>query len=156
MKVILLKNVEHLGKAGQIVEVAAGYGRNFLIPRGIAEVLTKTGKKQVELRTRLAQKRAETELEAAQALASRIEGQSFDVKQKAGARGKLYGAVTTQVIADALASSTGAKMDKRNITISEPIRMLGSFDATIKLHTEVSADFKVNVIAAEGSKIGAV
>jgi large subunit ribosomal protein L9 len=156
MKVILLQNVDRLGKAGETVDVAAGYGRNFLIPRGYAEVLTKKGQKQIELKTRIAQKHAETEFEHAKALASKIEGQSFDVKQKAGARGKLYGAVTTIVIAEALALSAGTKIDKRNITIHEPIRMLGSYDISVKLHPDVNVDFKINVTAAEGSKIEAV
>ena len=153
MKVILLKNMDRLGNAGEIVEVTPGYGRNYLVPMGIAEVLTRKGQKQVEIRTRLAEKRAQMELDQAQELASKIEGSSFDVKAKVGARGKLYGSITTQAVADAVGNALDAKIDKRYVTILEPIRILGSYDVSLKLHPDIQVEFKVNVTAAEGSKM---
>ena len=155
MKVILLANIDPLGKAGDIVEVAPGYGRNYLVPRGYAETLTKTAKKQVERRKQLAAKRADLDLHNAKELAKQIEDRSFDVKARVGARGKLYGSITTQAIADAVSSSMGAKVDKRNITLLEPVKMLGGYAASVKLHPEVAVNFKINVIAAEGSKLTA-
>ena len=154
MKVILLKDVDRLGKAGEIADVTNGYGRNYLIPQGFAEVLTQKGQKQVEMKKRLAELRAEKDIEFAKELATKIDGQSFDVKAKSGARGKLYGAVTTIAIAEAVSSATGAKIDKRLISITESIRMLGSYEATIKFHPDVVANFRINVTPAEGSKIG--
>jgi len=153
MKVILLRNMERLGKAGEIVDVAPGYGRNFLFPNGYAEILTRKGQKQVDIRKMLVAKKAGLEFDAAKELAQHLEGQSFMVKAKVGARGKLYGAITTQAVADAINIATGAKVDKRNITLAEPVRMLGGYNATIRLHSDVQADFRINVIAAEGSKI---
>ena len=154
MKVILLKDVARLGKAGEIADVTAGYGRNYLIPQGLAEVLTKKGQNQVVIKKRLAELSAEKDIEFAKELVAKIDGQSFDVKAKSGARGKLYGAVTTIAIAEAVSSATGAKIDKRLISLTESIRMLGSYDATIKFHPDVVANFRINVTPAEGSKIG--
>ncbi len=153
MKVVLLKNIEHLGKAGDIADVAPGYGRNYLIPNGYAEILTKKGKKRVEIHKQIVAKQAERELEAAKLLAERIEGQSFEVRAKVGARGRLYGSITNQAVADAMSRSTGNKIDKRNISIAEPVRMLGGYNASIRLHPEVQVDFRINVTAAEGSKL---
>ena len=153
MQVILLKNVEQVGKAGEVVEVANGFGRNYLIPQGFAEILTQKGKKQVEIRKQLAEKWAARDLEHALKLAEKIEGQSFDLKAKTGVRGKLYGAVTTIAIAEALSSATGAKIDKRRISVPEAIRMLGSYEASIKIHPDVTANFKVNVTPGEGSRM---
>jgi len=153
MQVILLKNVAQLGKAGEVVDVTNGFGRNYLIPQGFAEILTQKGKKQVEIRKQLAEKWAARDLEHAHKLAEKIEGKSFDVKAKAGARGKLYGAVTTIAIAEALSSATGSKIDKRRISVPEAIRMLGSYEASIKIHPEVTSNFKVNVTPGEGSRM---
>jgi large subunit ribosomal protein L9 len=153
MKVILLQNVERLGKAGDVVDVAPGYGRNYLVPQGLAEILTKKGMKQVEIHQQLVSKKAERDLEYSKELAQRIEGQSFEVKAKVGARGKLYGSITSHAIAESMTTAIGEKIDKRNITLTEPVRILGSYDAVLKLHPEVQVNFKINVTAAEGSKI---
>jgi len=155
MRVILLANIDRLGKAGDIVDVAPGYGRNYLLPRGYAEILTKGAKKQVEIRKHLATKRADLDLQGANELAKQIEDRSFDVRARVGARGKLYGAITTQAIAEAINSAMGAKVDKRNITLLEPVRMLGGYPASLKLHPDVAVNFRINVVAAEGSKLGA-
>jgi large subunit ribosomal protein L9 len=155
MKVILLANMDRLGKAGDIVDVAPGYGRNYLIPRGYAEFLTKTAKKQVESRKHSAAKKADIDLENAKELAKEIEDRSFDVKARVGARGKLYGAITTQAIAEAIGTAMGVKVDKRNITLLEQVKMLGGYPASLKLHPEVAVNFRINVVAAEGSKLGA-
>ena len=155
MKVILLKNIERLGKAGDIIDVAPGYGRNYLIPQGYADILTLKGKKQVDVRKKLVGKRAEREFLAAKELADRIEGHLFEVKARVGARGKLYGSITTQAVADSIQKSAGAKIDKRNLTLLEPVKMLGSYGATLKLHPEILVNLKINVTAAEGSKTGA-
>ena len=154
MKVILLAGIDRLGKAGDIVDVAPGYGRNYLLPRGYAEMLTKGAKKQVEVRKHLAAKRADLDMENAKELAKQIEDRSFDVKARVGARGKLYGSITTQAIADAINGVVGAKIEKRNITLLEQVKMLGGYPAALKLHPEVAVNFRINVVAAEGSRVG--
>ena len=155
MKVILLKNMERLGKAGDMVDVAPGYGRNYLIPQGYADILTLKGKKQVELNKKLVGKRADSEFLAAKELADRIEGNLFEVKARVGARGKLYGSITTQAVADSIQKSTGVKIDKRNLTLLEPVKMLGSYNASLKLHPDMLVNLRINVTAAVGSKAGA-
>ena len=155
MKVILLRNIDRLGKAGDIVDVAPGYGRNYLVPNGYAEILTTHGRKQVELHKKLVSKHADRELDTAKEFAGRVQGNLFEVKARVGARGKLYGSITTQAVADAIQKSTGVKVDKRNISLLEPVKMLGAYHATLRLHPEVEANLRINVTAAEGSRVGA-
>ena len=147
MKIILKKDVANLGDAGEIVEVKTGYARNYLIPQGFATVATPSALKQHEetLRQR-AHKEAKIVADA-QALAAKIEAVEVKLAAKVGESGKLYGAVTANQVADALAEA-GIEVDKKNVTVPE-IKELGEFEAKVKCYKGVFANVKVLVSAAE-------
>jgi len=145
MKVVLRKDVPTLGKAGDIKDVADGYGRNYLIPRGLAAVATKTALANVQSHQAAeGRRRARTDAEN-QELAQRISAEPVAVKAKVGEHGRLYGSVTTADIATALARATGHAFDKRDIDIPEPIRSLG--DHTVRVHVapHLTANLTVQV-----------
>jgi|BEDMetMinimDraft_2_1075160.scaffolds.fasta_scaffold02265_3 large subunit ribosomal protein L9 len=140
MKVLLIADVEKLGKAGEVKDVTDGYARNFLIPRGYAIVATPdivTKAKQMQEATL---RRKQKELAEAKELASRIEQTNIVLRVRAGENGKLYGSVTSADIADALYAQAGVAIDKRRIIIDEPIRSIGEHKAKIKLHPEVTVE----------------
>jgi large subunit ribosomal protein L9 len=145
MKVIFIEDVPNVAKAGDIKEVAEGYGRNFLIPKKLASPATarfiEEAKKQVEKRIR---ERAQTESELKK-LAADIEGKEVIVTAKTGGKEKLYGSITSEDIAAAVEKTLGAVIDKRKIEIAEPIRQTGTYDVTIKLATEIVPTIKVTV-----------
>ena len=147
MKIILKKEVANLGEAGDVVEVKTGYARNYLIPQGFATVATPSALKQHEetLRQR-AHKEAKIVADA-QALAAKIEAVEVKLAAKVGESGKLYGAVTANQVADALAEA-GIEVDKKNVTVPE-IKELGEFEAKVKCYKGVFANVKVLVSAAE-------
>lgn len=149
MKVILAKDVKSLGKAGQIVNVAEGYARNFLFPRKLATPADAGALKQIETQKKILEVRLEHQLAEAREIGDRISGATVTVVGKTGAGTKLYGSVTTQDIADALLKQHRIKVDKRTIHIDEPIKTTGSHKATIKLHQEVSVDVTVEVTAEQ-------
>lgn len=152
MKVILLENVPNLGDAGEVVDVKPGYGRNYLFPRGMAKDLSKKALAEVEEIKKVAVRRAERELENAKELASKLSGHIVKLEGKTGARGsKLYGSVTSQAIANSLAQHLGMEIDKRKISIPEPIKSLGLHDYIIKLHPEVEITGKVEVVKAQAT-----
>jgi large subunit ribosomal protein L9 len=147
MKVILQKNVQALGKAGDIVEAAPGYYRNFLQPRGFA-VLAKPGAlKKREEDVEAIRKKAEAEHQVAVALAERIQGiGTVRIEAKAGDAGRLYGKVTNQHIADLLSKAAEHDIDKRSIKTTDDINALGTYKATVRLAPEVQAEFLVEVV----------
>lgn len=150
MKVVLLENITNLGQAGDIVEVKPGYARNFLIPRKMASALSKNALAKVEEIKRVSLLRAEREFNAAKEIAQKIESHVITITGKVGERGlKLYGRITTQQIADALKSYLGAEVDKRKISIPEPIRTLGLHYYTIKLHPKIVVEGKIEVVKPE-------
>jgi large subunit ribosomal protein L9 len=146
MKVILQKNVQALGKAGDVVEAAPGYFRNFLQPRGFA-VLAGTGAlKKREEDLEALRKKAEEQHQVAVALAERIQGiGSVRIEAKAGDAGRLYGKVTNQQIAEMLSKAAEHDIDKRSIKTAEDINALGNYKATVRLAPEVQAEFLVEV-----------
>ena len=147
MKIILKKEGPFVGEAGDVVEVKTGYARNYLIPQGFATVATPSALKQHEetLRQR-AHKEAKIVADA-QALAAKIEAVEVKLAAKVGESGKLYGAVTANQVADALAEA-GIEVDKKNVTVPE-IKELGEFEAKVKCYKGVFANVKVLVSAAE-------
>jgi len=150
MKVLLLENVPKIGKAGDVVEVKPGYGRNYLVPKGLAQQLSRQALAEVEQFQKVAIRRAERELEHAREIASKLQGQIVRIYGKTGKRGeKLYGSITTQALATAMGEMTGKEIDKRKITIPEPIKSLGLHDYSIRLHHEVTVDGKVEVVKLE-------
>ena len=146
-KVILLENVPNLGLAGDVVDVKPGYGRNYLIPRKMAQVLTPEALAEIEEVKRVALLRAERQLNAARELAEKLKTHVLQLTGKVGARGgKLYGSVTTQQIASALSAFLGVEIDKRKITLPEPIKTLGVHTYIVRLHPEIVVEGKLEVV----------
>jgi large subunit ribosomal protein L9 len=155
MKVILLEDVVGAGKAGDVVEVASGYARNKLLPSGIAIEANKVNMKTLEhRRAKIAAKRAE-DVATAQALADRLNEKELTFTAKAGEGGKLFGSITAQDIADAIAEKLGFEIDKKKILLDSSIKELGTHDVQIRIFTEVIATVKV-IIDAEGGVPAAV
>jgi large subunit ribosomal protein L9 len=144
MQIILQEDVEKLGNRGQIVEVAEGYARNFLLPRKLALEASAGNMKRLErMRATFAKKEA-TEKDAAQKLAELLAGVSLSLTRKAGENDQLFGSVTTADLAAAL-EAQGYTIDKRKITLTDPIKLVGEYQIPIKLHREVIANVKLAV-----------
>jgi large subunit ribosomal protein L9 len=146
MKVILNQAVPKLGKEGQIVNVADGYARNFLFPRGMAILATKTQVAALERRNeRLAAKLAESKA-AAEAQKDKIEGQTVRIEAKVGAEaGKLFGAITSAQVTEAIKSAFNIDVEKKNVALVQPIKRLGVFPVRVDLHPDVDATVNVEV-----------
>lgn len=144
MKVIFIKDVKGQGKKGQVKEVSEGYASNFLLPRGLARPATEGNVKVLENQNAAEQKRKQQEKEEAVALGEKLETVTVELKAKAGEGGKLFGAITSKQIAEALGKQ-GYKIDKRKIELDEPIRTLGVTQMSVKLHPDVKATLKVQV-----------
>ncbi|MEW6184428.1 MAG: 50S ribosomal protein L9 [Thermodesulfobacteriota bacterium] len=145
MKVILKEDITALGKAGDLVEVARGYGRNFLIPRGKALEATPHHQKQLEEHKRIILKRKAKDLETAQLLAGQFESLTLEISRKVVEEGKLYGSVSAKDLAEKLAEQNIA-LDRKKIMLNDPIRTLGEYEVPIRLDNEVTANLKVSII----------
>lgn len=147
MKVILKENVENLGNIGDIVKVAPGYARNYLLPKGLAVEATEKNAKALEhVKRQMAYKKNKA-LESARNLAAKLAETVVTLSHKAGDEGKLFGSVTNMEIA-AFLKDKGFDIDRKTILLAEPIKHVGEFDVTVKIHPEVSATVKVAVAAA--------
>ncbi|RRJ62894.1 50S ribosomal protein L9 [Paenibacillus oralis] len=144
MKVIFLQDVKGQGKKGEIKNVSEGYAQNFLIPRGLVRPATEGNVKTLEQQTAAEQKRKQQEKEDAIQLGKKLEEITVELKAKAGEGGRLFGAITSKQVADAL-EKAGVKLDKRKIEMPEPIRTLGVTQVSVKLHPEVKSTLKVHV-----------
>jgi len=147
MKVVLREDVEHLGRKGDLLDVAEGYARNFLVPRGLAMRATKGVVAQAEAMRRNRQARDARDRAAAEELAGRLAASSIRLGVRAGAGGKLFGSVTSSDLADALAAQTGIEVDRRAIELDEPIKELGPREVPVRLHPDVDATLRVEVAA---------
>jgi large subunit ribosomal protein L9 len=146
MEVILREHVEHLGHRGEIVKVADGYARNYLLPRKLALLVTDGNRRQIEReRAKFDAKEAE-EQKVAQAIADRMASVEIVIARRVGETDALYGSVTTSDIAEALAAK-GFDIDRRKLQLPEPIKRLGAVDLPVKLHRDVTATVKVKVVA---------
>ena len=143
MKVIFVQDVPNVAKAGEIKEVANGYGRNFLIPQKLA-LLAESPASITQLKMK-AQSQADTQVELVR-LAQQLEGEEIILKARAGAKDRLHGSITSADIAAELLANTGIEIDKRKIELTESIRQLGSYEATIKLAKDITPKIKINVI----------
>ncbi len=148
MKVVLRADVDNLGNKGDIVDVADGYARNYLVPRGLALKASSGSQKQADAMRRNREVRDSCDREAAQALAAQFEGRTITIKARAGAEGKLFGSVTSVDVAEAVQKQTGAEIDRRKISLDEPLKELGGVDLQVRLHTDVLANLHVEVEAA--------
>jgi large subunit ribosomal protein L9 len=148
VRLILLTDVKALGKRGDVVDVADGYARNFLLPRKLAGEADKGALAQLDAQHRAAQRRDTQELADAKSLAERIEGVKLEIRAKAGGNGKLFGAVTNADVAAAVAAALSVAIDKHKIELVGQIKALGSYPVAIKLNKSVVAKTTVNVVPA--------
>ena len=147
MKLILTQEVSGLGAPGDVVDVAAGYGRNYLLPRGFAMPWTRGAEKQVELIKRARAVREIRTIEDAQAAAARLENLTVRLKRRAGSNGRLFGSVGPADIAAAVRDAGGPEIDRRKIVVSDPIKSAGSHRVQVRLHPEVSASVNIEITA---------
>ncbi len=150
MRVILLEDVSGLGSAGEIREVADGYGRNFLIPKGLAEFASPALLKRVEEQRQSMARRREVAVTELAGLADTLDGAEVVVKAKVGAQGRLFGAVTSSDIAEGLQRVVGQEIDKRKIELEEPIHQLGEYQVMVRLSKELVPTIRVVVEGENG------
>ena len=146
MEVILREHVDNLGRRGEVVKVADGYARNYLLPRKLALLVTDGNKKQIERERAKFDAKEADEQKIAQAMADRLANLEVVIARKVGDTQALYGSVSTADIADGLAAK-GFEIDRRKIHLPDPIKQLGEFDIPVKLHRDVAATIKVKVVA---------
>jgi large subunit ribosomal protein L9 len=145
MKVILRDDVKNVGNMGQVIDVADGYARNYLVPRGLAIEANTKNIKSLEHEKRIIGEKAKKIKNSAQDLASKISTITLTIKANAGEEGKLFGSVTTMDIAELL-KNEGIEIDKKKISLDEPIKRLGSYSVNVKIHPEISAQLAVEVV----------
>ena len=148
MKLILTQEVSGLGAPGDVVDVAAGYGRNYLIPRGYAMNWTRGAEKQIELIQRARSAREIRGLDDAREAAGRLAGLQVRLETRAGSGGRLFGSVSPADIAAAVKAAGGPELDRRRIEIKNPIRTVGAHQVSVRLHPEVTATLDVEVVGA--------
>jgi len=148
MKLILREDVPNLGRGGELVDVKTGYGRNYLLPRGLAVPANPENIREIEHQKTVAAAKAAKMKASAEALAKRLADTPVALKRKAGEQDKLYGSVTAIDIAEALAQR-GLQIDRRSIDLADPIKTVGEFEVPVKLHHDVAGKVKVKV-EAEG------
>jgi large subunit ribosomal protein L9 len=151
MEVILREHVDNLGKRGELVKVADGYARNYLLPRKLALLATDGNRKQIEREREKFEAKESEEMKVAEALSARVTGVEVEIARKVGENEVLFGSVTTADIAAALAAR-GVEVDRRKLQLGEPIKKLGAFDIPLKLHREVVATVKLKVVAEGANK----
>lgn len=148
MEVILREHVDNLGRRGDIVKVANGYARNYLLPRKMALLVNEGNKKRIERERKIMEAKEAEERQAAEAFATRLTGLDLSIARKVGETEALYGSVTAADIAELLAGK-GFEVDRRKIQLHEPIKALGEFTIPVKLHREVVAQVTVHVVREE-------
>jgi large subunit ribosomal protein L9 len=147
VKVVLRDDVENVGRKGDLIEVADGFARNYLVPRGLAMKATKGVLQQAEAMRRNREARETREREAAQALADQLTGRRIEVRARAGEGGRLFGSVTNVDIIDAVRAQTGVELDRRKTHLAEPLKELGASEVPVKLHSDVEVTLTVDVVA---------
>ena len=147
MKVILKENIETMGQIGDIVKVAPGYARNYLLPKGLAIEATDKNAKALEHAKRQMAYKKNKALEAAKLIAAKLEGVTVALTHQAGEEGKLFGSVTTMEIA-AFLKEQGLEVDRKKMVLADPIKQLGNYTVPVKIHPEVTANLKIAVSAS--------
>ncbi len=148
MKLILNQDVPGLGAPGDVVEVKDGYGRNFLVPRGYAQLWTKGADKQIATIRRARDVREVRDLDHAQQIRSQLAGLPVRLSARSGEGGRLFGSVTTGDVVTAVAAAGGPQLDRRLITITSPIKAIGQHTVSVKVHPELEATITVDVVKA--------
>jgi large subunit ribosomal protein L9 len=147
MRIVLREDVDTLGRKGDLVEVADGYARNYLVPKGLAMQATKGVVAQAESMRRSREVKETRDRDAAQALAAQLGSRALEIKARAGEGGKLFGSVTATDVAEALEAQTGIEIDRRKVVLAEPIREVGDSEVTVKLHPDVVVAVAVQIVA---------
>jgi len=147
MKVILLQDIEHQGKQGEVVVVADGFARNYLLPRKLAVEACGGALKNLQAKLALEERRTEKLLQEATVTAGLLNEKTVTLRVKAGDNSRLYGRITASDIAEAVARDLSIKLDKRKIGLLDPIKAVGEYDVPIKLHRDVTVPLKVAVVA---------
>ena len=145
LKLMLLKDVAGLGSLGDVVKVRPGYARNYLLPRKLALAVTDSNKRQIEREKKVAEVKDAEEVQQATALAQRLEATEVEIARRVGENNTLYGSVTSGDIAHAL-EAKGFQIDKRKITLADPIKAIGDVTVPLKIHRDVTAQLKVKVV----------
>ena len=145
MKVLLKQDIEPLGRMGEVVEVARGYARNYLIPRGLAVSVTRGGLKDIKEQQGVLEIKAARERERLQGVAEKIAGKRVAIKARCSASGKLFGSITTRQLASEIQAVTGEEFDRHKIVIDERVRSVGVHHALLKLHPDVHIDIEFDV-----------
>ncbi|NLS44709.1 MAG: 50S ribosomal protein L9 [Firmicutes bacterium] len=145
MEIILITDVAGLGSEGEVVRVADGYARNYLIPRGLAIRATKSNLQALKAKKKTMKIKSKRELASAKEIAEQLGNSKIIVYCKAGEGGRLFGSVTSKDIADTVKSDLGITLDRRRIDLTEPIKAVGNYTVSVKLHSEVSAEIQVEV-----------
>jgi len=148
MKLILTQEVSGLGAPGDVVDVASGYGRNYLIPRGFAMRWTRGAEKQVDLIQRARSVREIRSLDDAKAAAAELQNLMVRLPRRAGTNGRLFGSVGSADIADAVRAAGGPELDRRRIEVPDPIKTAGTHQVRVRLHPEVNATINIEVVPA--------
>ena len=146
MEVILREHVDNLGRRGDVVKVAAGYARNYLLPRKLALAVTEANKRQIERERKVAEVKDAEERNQAEALAERIAQLEIEIARRVGEHDTLYGSVTSADIAQAL-EARGFEVEKRRIQLPDPLKALGETTVPVKIHRDVTAQLRVKVVA---------
>jgi large subunit ribosomal protein L9 len=149
MKLILTQDVSGLGAPGDLVEVAPGYGRNYLVPQGLAIVATRGAEKQVATIRRAREVREVRDLGSAQQIAEQLKALTVRLPARSGEGGRLFGSVTSSDVVEAVSKAGGPKLDRRLITLSSPIKATGKHTVSVKVHPEVEATLTLEVVAAK-------
>ncbi|MCL2204484.1 MAG: 50S ribosomal protein L9 [Defluviitaleaceae bacterium] len=139
MKVILIEDVKGVGKKGQIINAADGHAKNFLLPRKLAVEATKNNLAQLESQQKRAEQKHENEVAAAQSLADKIKDVKLVLKVKVGEKGKMFGSISNKELAEALTSQCQIDIDKKKFVLAQPVKSVGTYTATVKLHAQVTA-----------------
>jgi len=145
LKVLLKQDIEPLGHMGEVVEVARGYARNYLIPRGLVVGVTRGGLKDIKEQQRVLEIKAARERERLQSVAEKIEGKRVAIKARCSASGKLFGSITSRQLASEIEAVTGEEIDRHKIVIDERVRTVGIHHALLKLHPDVHIDIEFEV-----------
>ncbi|MCL2362015.1 MAG: 50S ribosomal protein L9 [Defluviitaleaceae bacterium] len=149
MKVILLEDVKGIGKKGQVINASDGHARNFLLPRKLAVEANSTNMANLETQQKNAQQKHANEVKAAQELAEKLQAKPVTIKVKTGDKGRMFGSITSKEIAEAVQSQLGQSVDKKKIVLTDPIKSIGNYTVTAKLHTQVSAKLDVVIEGLE-------
>src|SRR5690242_18458600 len=147
MRIVLRDDVDNLGQKGDMVDVADGYARNYLVPKGLAIKATPGAQKQADAMRRNREAQERRVREAAQAIATQLARGTVEVKARAGEGGRLFGSITASDIADAVEAQLSVELDRRRIELDEPLKELGVVDVPVRLHADVDANIRVAVVA---------